>query len=105
MQIAVHNEYEIIELLARGETDRAQRLRLIHLTVAAEHPHLPVTRVCQTTGVQVLQEPGLVDRHERPKAHRNRWKLPKLRHQLRVRVTRQSDAVYLLPEVIELCIT
>ena len=105
LQIAIHNEYEVIELFAGSKTDRTQRLRLIHFTVSAKHPNLPVTGVCQSAGVEIFEESGLVDRHQRPEAHRNRRKLPELRHQLRMRITRQTDTVHFLAKMIELCLT
>ena len=47
---------------------------------------------------QVLEEPRLVDRHERAQAHRHRGELPVVRHQPRVRVRRQAAAGHLLAE-------
>ena len=40
LQVAVDDEDEVVELLAAGERDRAQRLRLVHLAVAEEGPDL-----------------------------------------------------------------
>ena len=52
--------------------------------------------------VEVLVEPGLVDRAERPEAHRHRGVLPEVGHQPRVRVRRQPVAADLAAEVVEL---
>ena len=49
-----------------------------------------------------LQEPGLVDRHQRAQAHRHGRELPELRHQPRVRIRRQAAAVDLLAEFEQL---
>ena len=38
LQVAVDDEGQVVELLARGEADRAERLRLVHLAVAEERP-------------------------------------------------------------------
>ena len=45
---------------------------------------------------------GLVDRADRPEAHRDRRELPEVRHQARVRVGAQAVAAGLAPEVVEL---
>ena len=45
LQIAVDHEHKVIEHLATGHTNRAHRLRLIHLTITAERPHLTISRI------------------------------------------------------------
>ncbi len=45
LQVAVHHEDQVVELLARRERDRAERLGLVHLAVAQEHPHLAIAGV------------------------------------------------------------
>jgi hypothetical protein len=52
--------------------------------------------------VQVLQEAGLVDGHQRAQAHRHGGELPELGHQLGVRVAGQALAVHFLAEVEQL---
>ena len=42
LQVAVDDEDQVVELLARRQADRAERLGLVHLAVAAEHPDLAV---------------------------------------------------------------
>jgi hypothetical protein len=39
LQVAVDDEDEVVELLAGGDADGAERLRLVHLAVAEEAPH------------------------------------------------------------------
>lgn len=87
---------------ARGQGDGAQRFGLVHLAVAAEHPDLAVAGVGDAAGMQVLQETGLVDGHQRAQAHRHRGELPEIRHQLGVRIGRQALAVDFLAEMVEL---
>ena len=53
-------------------------------------------------GVQVLEEAGLVDRHQRAEAHRHGGELPVVGHQPRVRVRRQPLAAHLLAELEQL---
>ena len=102
LQVAVDDEDQVVELLARGQADGAERLGLVHLAVAAEHPDLAVLGVGDAARVQVLEEARLVDRHQRAEAHRDGGELPELRHQLRMRVARDALAVDLLAEVQQL---
>jgi hypothetical protein len=81
------------------KADGAGGFRLVHLAVAAEHPDLAIAGVGNAAGVQVLEKPGLVDRHQWSEAHRNRRELPEIRHQLRVGIGREPLAVDFLPEV------
>ena len=66
------------------------RLGLVHLAVAEERPHVLVGGVLDAAVVQVVVEPGLVDRVHRAQAHRHRRELPEVRHQPRVRVGRTA---------------
>jgi len=97
------DEREVVELLARRETDRAERLDLVHLAVAEEGPHVRGRRVGEPTGVQVAVEPRLVDGADRAQAHRHGRELPELRHEPRVRVGRQAvgGMRLLLTEAVE----
>ncbi|MDZ7653192.1 MAG: hypothetical protein U5L03_11920 [Burkholderiaceae bacterium] len=52
--------------------------------------------------LQVLHEARLVDRHQRPEAHRHGRELPEVRHQPGMRVGREALAVDLLAEVVQL---
>ena len=102
LEVAVDDEDEVVQPLARCQADGSQALRLVHLAVAAENPHLAVGRVGNAACMQVLQEPCLVDGHQRPEAHADRGKLPEVMHQLGMRVARQTMPTHFLPEVVEL---
>ena len=102
LQIAVDDEDQVVQLLPRTHRDGAQRLRLVHLAVAHEAPHLARIGVDHVAVVQVLHEAGLVDGHDRPEPHGDRGKLPEIRHQPGVRIGREAAAVDLLPEFVEL---
>ncbi len=52
--------------------------------------------------MQVFEESGLVDGHERTQPHRNGRELPELRHQPRVRIRGQSIALDFLAEAEKL---
>ena len=90
LQVAVDDEDQVVEALAAGHRDRAQRFRLVHLAVAHEGPDLAAGGLGQAAALQVLHEARLVDRHQRAEAHRDRRELPEVRHQPRVRVASES---------------
>ncbi len=102
LQVAVDDEDQVVELLARRQRDRAERLRLVALAVAEERPHAVVGGLLQAAVLEVLPEARLVDRHDRAEAHRHRRHLPEIGHQPRVRVRRQPPALgELTAEVLE----
>ena len=88
----------------RGHLDQAAAFRLVHLAVAEERPDVLVGGVLDAAVVQVVVEPGLVDRVHRAEAHRHRRELPEVRHQPRVRVRREAAAgvAVLLAEAVQL---
>ncbi len=105
LQVAVDDERQVVELLAGGDADRAERLRLTHLPVAEERPDVLLAGVLDAAVVQVAVEARLVDRVDRGQAHRDRRELPELRHQPRMRVRREAGvraARHLLAERVEL---
>src|SRR5690606_19994919 len=53
LQVAVDDEDQVVEPLARRERDRAERLGLVALAVAEERPDLPVPERLQAAVVQV----------------------------------------------------
>ena len=99
LQVAIDDEDQIVELLAPGERDGAERFRLVHLAVAAEDPDLARRRVREAAAMQVAQEPGLIDRHQRAQTHRDGRELPELRHQPWMRIGGQPLAADLLAEI------
>ena len=91
------------EFLPPGQGDGAERLRLVGLAVAQERPDLALRRVRDAAVGQVAHEPGLVDGHDRPEAHRDRRELPEVRHQPGVGVGGQAARLRdLLAEALEL---
>ena len=90
LQVAVDDERQVVQALGRGHVDQAPRLRLVHLAVAQERPHVLVRGVLDAAVAQVAVEPRLHDRVHRAEAHRDRRELPEVRHQSRVRVRRQT---------------
>ena len=105
LQVAVDDPGEVVELLAGGDPDRAERLGLGHLAVAEERPDALVAGVLDAAVLQVAVEPRLVDRVDAGEAHRDGRELPEVRHQPRVGVRREPGAhavLDLLPEPVEL---
>ncbi len=100
LEVAVDDPGEVVELLAGGERQGAERLGLVDLAVADEAPDPRAAGVVDAAVVQVAQVTGVVDRVERAEPHRDRGVLPELGHQPRVRVARQT-AADLLAELVE----
>ena len=53
LQVAVDDEDEVVELLAGGERDRAERLRLVRLAIAEEGPDFLVGRLLEPAVLEV----------------------------------------------------
>ena len=103
LQVAVDDEDQVVELLARGQRDGAERFGLVGFAVAEKRPHFRVRRLLQPAVFQVADEPRLVDRHDGAEPHRHGRILPEIRHQPRMRIRRQPAAGReLAPEVVEL---
>ena len=67
-----------------------------------KHQTLRPLGVGESAALQIAQEAGLIDRHQRPEAHRNRRELPEVGHQPGMRIGREPFAADLLPEIDEL---
>ena len=50
LQVAVDDEDEVVELLAAGQRERAERLGLVALAVAEERPHAALAGVVELRG-------------------------------------------------------
>ena len=104
LQVAVDDEDQVVERLARRHADRTHRFGLVHFAVAAKAPDLAALGLRQAPVLQILHEARLVDRHQRSEAHRYRRKLPELRHQPRMRIGGDALAVDLLAKVVHLLV-
>jgi hypothetical protein len=103
LQVAVDDEGQVVETLARSDAQRTKGLRLVGLAVTQEGPHPVARRVLDAAMLQVAVEARLVDRGQRRQAHRDRGELPEVGHEPWVRVRAQALAGYdLLAEVVEL---
>src|SRR6476659_5022119 len=89
-------------MLTTAQGYRAERLWFVHLAVAHEGPDLAGLGIRQSAGIKILEEARLVDRHQRPEAHRHGRKLPEIRHQPWMRIRRDAAPADFLPEVVEL---
>ncbi len=56
LQVAVDDPDQIVELLAAGERDRAERFGLVDLAVADERPHLASGRVAKPRSCRYLMK-------------------------------------------------
>jgi hypothetical protein len=104
LQVAVDDEDQVVEPLARRHADGAERFDFVGFAVAEEGPHLAVGRVDEAAAVDVLHEARLVDRLDRSEAHRHRRELPEVRHQPRVRIRRDALAIDFLAEAVHLLV-
>jgi len=86
LQVAVHDEDEVVEPLARSQGEPGDRLRLVHLAVAEEGPDVRPAGVGQPAGMEVLVEARLVDGVERPEPHRDGRELPEVGHEPGMRI-------------------
>jgi hypothetical protein len=104
LEIAVDDEGEIVQLLARGERKRSDGLRLVHLPVAEDAPDAPAVAIDKAAIAKVSHEPRLIDRANRADAHRTRWKLPEIRHQPGMWIRREAVPGELLSIEGEICL-
>ena len=103
LQVAVDDEDQVVQPLASGDGERAQRLRLVRLAVAEEGPDTVVRGVLDAAVVEVAVEARLVDGRQRREAHGDRGELPEVGHEARVGVRGEALAGHdLAPEVVEL---
>ena len=102
LQVAVNNENQVVQAFAGGQSDSALAFRLVHLAVAAEAPYFAALGFGQASRLQVFQEAGLVNCHQRAQAHGYSGELPEIRHQVRVRIRRQAVTAHFLAEVVQL---
>ncbi len=102
LQVAVDDEDQVVELLAGGERNRAERFGLVHFPVAHECPHLAIAHVGEAASLEIFHEAGLVDGGDRTEAHRHRRKLPEIGHQPWMGIRGQALAVDLLAKMQQL---
>ena len=102
LQVAVDDEDQVVELLARREGQPGERLGLVHLAVTDERPDLRLARVDDLVVQQVTVEARLVHRVERAETHGHRREFPEVRHAARMRIRRKPAAEHLAPEPVEL---
>ena len=107
LEVAVHDEGEVVQVVQRGHLDGAAGLWLIHLAVAEERPDVLFGGVFQPAVVQVAVEPCLVYRVDRTQPHGDGGEFPELGHAVRVRVGGQPNVWLggLLAEAVQLLFT
>ncbi len=78
LQVAVDDEDQVVEVLAPGDAERADRLGFVHLAVADETPDATAAGVDEVAQVQVAVDVGLVDRGDGPEPHGDRRVFPEV---------------------------
>src|SRR5439155_22536351 len=76
MQIAVDDKDEIVELLARRQSDRSERFRFVGFAVTQECPDLRVRDRLHPAILEITVEARLINGHQRAETHGNRRELP-----------------------------
>src|SRR5579864_3368194 len=94
LQVAVDDEDEIVEFLARGQRElRTHGFGLVGLAVADEGPDFARSFRNDSAVLQVAHEARLVNRVERAQAHGDRWETPEVWHQPGMRIGAQAGLV------------
>src|SRR5262249_31448401 len=70
LQVAIHHENQVVELLAARERDRAECFRFVGLPVTDKAPDLAAAGVFNVAVLEIFIEASLVNGHDRPQAHR-----------------------------------
>ena len=86
LQVAIDHPNQVVQALACGQRERAHGLGLVHFAVAKHAPYLAPLAVEQLAVGQVAHEARLIYGADGPNAHGSCGKLPKIGHQVRVRV-------------------
>jgi hypothetical protein len=105
LEVAVDHEDQVVQLLIGGDTQGAGRFRLVGLAIAQKRPNLARGWLEQPPLLQIPHEARLVDGVDRPQPHRDRRKLPEIRHQPGMRVRGQARVfAQLVTEVLEMLV-
>ena len=88
LQVAIDDKNQVIKSLTRRHADSTQTFNFVHFAIAAKRPYLALGSIGNAACVQVFEETRLINRHKRPQPHAYGGELPKIRHQLGVRVAR-----------------
>ena len=102
LQVAVDDEDQVVESFARGKRQAGERLRLVHLAVAGERPHLAGVGLREAAVLEIAHEARGIDRVDRTEAHRTGRKLPERRHEIRVAIRGQAFAPGFTPVMIQM---
>src|SRR5262245_53926382 len=69
LQVTVDDEDQVIEFFAYRQVDGPQRFGLIGFTVADKAPYLLLRRIEDIPVLEIAEETGVVDRHDRAQPH------------------------------------
>src|SRR5208282_355171 len=92
LQIAVDDENQVVEALARSQRDRAERLRFVHFAIAQERPDFAASGGFQAAIFKVLDEARVVDRLNRTQSHGHGREFPEVGHEPGMRIRGKSAA-------------
>src|SRR5262249_49173505 len=61
LQVAVDDPDQVVELFAGGQSNRAERLGLIHLAITEKRPHLAACAGFKSAVFQIFDKTGVID--------------------------------------------
>ena len=86
LQIAVDDEDQVVELLARSQRERTHGLGLVAFAVAYKRPDFARSDGNDAAIFQIAHEARLVNRVQRTQSHRNGGEAPEVGQQPRMRI-------------------
>ena len=103
LQIAVHDEDQIVDFLARSERDGPKRFRFVGFSISEEGPDLTVRSLLEPAIFEIAVKARLINGHDRAESHRHRREFPELRHEPWMRIRGQSTFLSeLAPKVFQM---
>ena len=102
LQIAIDDEDQVVEFLARAERERPHGFGLVHFAIAEKCPDLARRDRDQAAVFKIAHEARLVDGIDGAQAHGDGGEIPEIGHQPGVRIGGQPRGIaQLMPEVAQ----
>src|SRR5262249_23669418 len=101
--IAVDHPYQIVQVFAGGQSQRTKSLGFIGFAVPHKSPDAWLVTIGQSACLEITIKAGLVNRQQGSQSHRDGRKLPKIRHEIGMRVRREAGMLSeFLPEILQM---
>jgi hypothetical protein len=102
LEVAVHDEDQIVEVLPTGHREGTRRVHFVELTVTDETPDPRGRRIGDLPVEEIAVHMGLVDGGQRTETHRDGRVLPEVGKEPGMGIGGESPTADFLPEVVEL---